>query len=114
MTTEQILRLLKVAATHEATDNLKWNTELEFFTPCSDVFFWGCADAEDIKTDEDIALFEKSLADDNIYGNWLYAARKRHLRPQGACYNALSPGLVALFDACGSKREAGLGNPVDH
>lgn len=98
---------------------------------CSDIFFWGCADAEYIEGLDDLQLFRQSMKDiAEIEGNKcftngpeLYCARKRQERPQGAYYKyirSLDSGpeaeektkkIQALFNAAGPEREVGLGNP---
>jgi hypothetical protein len=80
----------------------------------SDVFAWGCADAEDI-TPERLPILERAWRDCEAAdgGEWiaeLYAARVRGMRPQGASYPS-SAAVAALFDACGPERPTGLGNP---
>lgn len=86
---------------------------------CNDMFWWGCADAEDI-TEADLPLLRQTRDDLIAAGDGhldelasLYCARKRGMRPQGAWYRvaALTPQVQALFDACGPERETGLGNP---
>ncbi|MFC1420768.1 hypothetical protein [Streptacidiphilus cavernicola] len=80
----------------------------------SDVFAWGCADAEDI-TPERLPILEQAWLDCRAVDadEWtaeLYAARVRGMRPQGAAYPK-EAAVAALFDACGPEREVGLGNP---
>jgi hypothetical protein len=80
----------------------------------SDVFAWGCADAEDI-TPERLPVLQQAwldceTADDGEWIAELYAARVRGMRPQGAAYPS-APAVAALFDACGPERPTGLGNP---
>jgi hypothetical protein len=43
----------------------------------------------------------------------LFAARVRGVRPQGASYSLYPRATWPLFDACGPKRETGLGNPYE-
>jgi hypothetical protein len=83
----------------------------------SDVFAWGCADAEDV-TPETLPLLEQACLDlraigrsEVVYTADLYAARVRGMRPQGAAYPKERAATQALFDACGPEREIGLGNP---
>jgi hypothetical protein len=80
----------------------------------SDVFMWGCADAEDI-TPERLPVLQQAYDDLAVVDGLphlaeLYAARIRRMRPQGAAYSD-SPGVRFLFDKCGPERETGLGNP---
>lgn len=107
----------------DAYDDLLWRVDdgqIHLSANVSDVFAWGAADAEEI-TPERLPDLERTYADlkaidSQDYTAALYAARIRHMRPQGAAY----PGrklndhwreVVALFDACGPRREVGLGNP---
>lgn len=97
-------------------------TTLGVAAPCSDVFYWGCADAEDIGPD-DIDAYATAIGDvrplishqgpDRVvaFAGWLYAARRRNMRPQGAVYPGIPDELWYLFDAAGPEREIGLANP---
>ena len=108
------INLLKLVAEHELTDYIKWNTDLEFYVTCSDFFFWGCADAEDITSQEDVDLFEQAITDvgcEQTYVTDLYCAKKRKMRPQGACYEFIPKHLWCLYDACGPEREVDIVNP---
>jgi hypothetical protein len=116
------INLLKLVAEHELTDYIKWNIDLEFYVTCSDFFFWGCADAENITSQEDVDLFELAIKDVRSllslnevctyeYATELYCAKKRKMRPQGACYEFIPKHLWSLFDACGPEREVDIVNP---
>ncbi len=108
---------------------MHWVTTLD----CSDIFFWGSADSEEVTT-ETWPLLEQTVADVKVlydrwkpqrggedHGGdafrlagplcWLYAARVRKQRPQGASYSYFPRDLWPLFDACGPDRATGLGNP---
>lgn len=114
-----IRRVLVSAAKHDNTDDLHWNTDLEFYIICNDVFFWGCADAEGL-TPETVEEWERAMEDaDRVggfaYGGILYCARMRKMRPQGAYYDhIIVRELWPLFDACGERRAVGMGNPKEH
>ena len=110
---EFVERLLKITAIHDFCASISWTEKLEFFVNCNDLFFWGCSDLEDISTDKDLDLLEKSFIDAPIYGAELYCARKRNMRPQGAIYKYITKEEVRFFDECGPRREVGPGNPVD-
>ncbi len=118
-----ILRVLRVVGTNNH-DDIWWRTDGEyapvtFWVKCSDLFWWGVADLEDL-TPENIGVLEQSYRDvqaaapddhaADIYGASLFCCRVRKLRPQGCCYppNKL---LWPLFHACGPEREVGPGNP---
>lgn len=104
---------------YDAEEYLMWNTEegkLKLLLVCSDLFFWGSADAEPV-TPETLNELKKSFEDvasispdADYYGAELYCARRRKMRPQGAAYPE-DKALFPLFNACGEKRETGLGNP---
>lgn len=53
---------------------------------------------------------DESIYDAAEHAGALYAARRRGLRPQGACYPK-DTRLWHLFDQCGPEREVGFGNP---
>jgi hypothetical protein len=116
MPVEMILRLLRFVADHDIHSQIWWKDDLRFFANVSDVFWWGTSDLEEI-TPEKIEAFERAVIDceqvsdiGEVYGGWLFAARNRKLRPQGAAYpqeNKLWP----LFDAVGPEREVRTGNP---
>ena len=91
--------------------DITWDTKLNFAVICNDLFWWGSADAESI-TEESITELEQALKDsDEIYGCLLYCCRMRKMRPQGAYYKHIDKEFRPLFNACGSERETGLGNP---
>ena len=80
---------------------------------CNDVFYWGCADSEDIN--EDLLIeFQKAAEDcgnELQLGAMLYCARRRKERPQGAIYSSIPKDLWHLFDECGLERKINAGNP---
>lgn len=111
---------------------LMWNPNLEPTVLCNDVFFWGCADAEDI-TIENIQVYEQAVLDiralpfnnddesERMARSWaglLFASRLRNLRPQSVCYPAAesvaSKKLIELFDAAGPVRDVDIFNPYRH
>lgn len=73
------------------------------YVNCNDLFWWGCADDEEVKV-EDIPLLLQSLEDSPKNGALLYCARKRGMRPQTPYYKYFE-GEEHLFDACGESRE---------
>jgi len=80
------------------------------YIDCSDLFFWGMAEGEDIE----LEAFNQAVDDCNgnlPVGSLLYCARQREMRPQGAYYSYFPEELWELFDACGPEREVGFGNP---
>ncbi len=103
-----------------SNDELWWRTDSDYapitlLVNCNDLFFWGCADSETL-TPADLDDLEKAVADakaagDEHHGHLFWVARKRGMRPQGAYYKYFEGSLPELFNACGSERETGLGNP---
>lgn len=111
-------------------ESLWWNVdketnEIDFYFDCSDVFLWGCSDAEAIEP-EDIEDIRKAMADLKAIREYngcrladlLWISRKRKLRPQVAWYNSNFKvqgtdteqdqrmlKIKELFDACGSEED---------
>ncbi len=114
-----VFEVLKYIGDEELHDMIWWTVkgeDVHFCINCSDLFFWGSADAEDI-TPESLPILKQSIEDCKkiedsswVYGCNLFASRIRKERPQGACYPS-NKDLWPLFDACGPERETGLGNP---
>ena len=114
-----VLRVLQVTA-FDYCDDLWWRTDGEyapvrFFVTCNDVFFWGCSDAVDV-TPENVELLEQAYREAEavgaqFYGSWLFCARVRQMRPQGAAYPKQASPIWPLFDACGPPRAVDFGNP---
>ena len=130
--------MLEVLGLYE-DGNLWWRTDgeyapISFFVNCNDVFWWACADAEEI-TPETLPILKQAIADvrlaldidrfdrdrewakENIERcNWmneadmLFCCRARKMRPQGCCYSDFKE-LWPLIDACGPEREIDHGNP---
>lgn len=99
-------------AKHSPFPGYRYNGEINCII-CSDVFFWGSADSETI-TEETFPDFLKAVDDckgSKEIGAWLYCARIRKERPQGAAYTFIAKDLWPLFDACGPEREVEFGNP---
>jgi len=120
-------RVMGIFALADVQSALWWNVKGELFANCSDTFWWGTADVEEI-TPERLPVLERAYADLIAISDLateelaeLYAARVRGLRPQGAAYPKAAPDsphwdevqqIIALFDACGPEREVDLTNPV--
>jgi hypothetical protein len=85
---------------------------------CNDFFWWGTGDCEPV-TPENLSILKQVIADVDDTDEWLkwagllFCARVRQMRPQGCCYPKDST-MIALFDACGPKREIDIGNPYQH
>jgi hypothetical protein len=87
-------------------------TQDKVFVICNDVFYWGTADLEEV-TPENFHILEQSLKDDEFYGDILFCARVRKMRPQGAFYKSLDDNQKKLFNECGPEREIDLTNPYN-
>ena len=96
--------------------DLWWRTDGEYapvtiLVNCNDLFFWGCADAEAITT-ENIGEFEQAYEDaakacehGEYYAQILFCCRVRKMRPQTPYYKLILPeSLHGLFNACGPER----------
>lgn len=123
-------RVLRHFAQYDDYDAIIWWVDRDAPTisikvKCSDLFCWGCADAEEI-TPDNIELLESTYAE--VFGlryasppekrnnAWLcagdlFCCRARKMRPQGAAYSKEYRDIWPLFDACGPERETGMGNP---
>lgn len=80
---------------------------------CSDFFFWGAADTEDVP-ENGLGDIQKAIddCDGNLEtGVLLFCARQRGMRPQGAYYTYIPKKLWPLFDSCGEERKVDSGNP---
>lgn len=77
---------------------------VSLYINCSDTFFWGCADGEDIGIEELPELLECFKLSPN-HGGDLWVCRKRKMRPQTACYKSRYPKEEwLLFDEAGEER----------
>lgn len=132
---ETLERVLRVSAGPREDHVIWWrpgyyqcgdDLAMRLMVSCSDVFAWACADCEPI-TDDTVAALEQAYVDtraalaaagaddwDGTEWAYLYCARVRGQRPQGAVYAHLHSATWPLFDAAGPARETGLGNPKRH
>jgi len=111
----------------DACDELRWRDDgdgLMFYVDCSDTFYWGTADSEDL-TEADLPELHRATTDAchcNGADVWpaLWCARKRGMRPMAAFYRQVLDGppdsrvpgtLAALFDAAGPARPSTLVAP---
>lgn len=128
-----VLRVLRAYDKVQGQEDLFWRTpatgcDYAFFVNCSDVFWWGTGDMEEI-TPDNIEQLEQAITDVHAVA-WrhghlapdLFVARLRQQRPQGAWYQQIrkyqAPDsketierILALFDECGPEREQDLWNP---
>ena len=80
---------------------------------CNDIFYWGCADCEDVSF-EDLKDLTACIEECPKWGGELWVARKRKERPQNALLECMSPEDQRLFNVCGPVKPVGLGNPREH
>lgn len=116
-----ILELLDMSETQGVSVYFQVHKDTEtlsVYVDCSDLFYWGTADAEKIEMD-DVPDLRQAMADLGEHGYWagqLFCARRRGMRPQGPWYGYTGPdgrirrsfvprAVEALFDACGPERE---------
>jgi hypothetical protein len=123
-----ILKVLYIFKDIDCQDDLWWYMDSEkgpvsFSVNCNDLFYWACADSEDI-TPDNIELLEQTIRDirariDNnitmdramlFQAPILFVARVRKMRPQGAAYGYINSKIWDLFDACGPERGNEFGN----
>jgi hypothetical protein len=89
---------------------------IHFYVICNDVFYWGTADLEEVTEDNfeelQLAIAETVRAGGTACeGAYLFCARVRKLRPQGAVYRRMDSSVWPLFDAVGPERELTMDNP---
>lgn len=104
----------------ENTDSaLYWYTQedsLHFSLDCSDFFMWGCADSQEVTT-ENLPVLKKAYEDANAVGarSWawaLFVCRVQNMRPQGAFYKLIPSTLVPLINETGEERTPQMGDPL--
>ena len=110
-----LVEILKAVDMHDLYDQVLWRvygSEVKFFIICNDLFYWGAADLEPIESYQDLKTLDQSMMDDKHSGQFLYCARRRNLRPQGACYGEMfDMDVWHYYDACGPVREVCFSNP---
>ena len=125
---EWVPELLRLFADGDACEELRWRVDgdgLVFSVDCSDTFYWGTADGEDI-AEADLPDLHRAVADargcpggEDLWAS-LWCARRRGMRPMAAFYRQVLgdppdselPGTLAvLFDAAGPARPRTLVAP---
>lgn len=117
-----IMRVFRALDSCDSSLDLTWhfndNDELELGVRCSDIFWWACADSQEINQ-SNIDLLEQTIEDvkllidvndrsENVIITSvtdLFVARVRQMRPQNAAYSYYHSKLWKLFDACGPSRD---------
>jgi hypothetical protein len=118
---EFLLKCIKLLAEHEILSLFEIFADLSICANVSDVFFWGCADCEEL-TEINFHLLEESIEEivkncgENSYValsdlSILFACKARKMRPQGAYYKYISKEIIDLIDKCGPERTVDSGNP---
>jgi hypothetical protein len=114
-----VFELLRLFGDGDACDELRWRDDgdgLVFRVDCSDTFWWGTADSENV-TEADLPELHRAVADARGCPGgedlWpvLWCARKRGMRPMNAFYRSPPSALAALFDAAGPARPPTLVAP---
>lgn len=122
-----VFKLLRLFAAGDC-EELRWRVDgdvLVFSVDCSDTFYWGTADGEDV-TEADLPDLHRAVADargctggEDLWAA-LWCARRRGMRPMAAYYRQVLGGLpdselpgtlAALFDAAGPVRPRTLVAP---
>jgi len=80
---------------------------------CDDLFFWAYSDSELINTPCAVADLEQAYKEAGTWGNLLYAARRRKMRPQGAYFQYIDKKYHKVFKDCGPERKVCTGNPKE-
>jgi len=109
-----ILRILTAVAMYNCSD-IFWRIDGEYapitiFANCNDLFYWGCADAEEI-TEDNIDIFEQSYKDSEDNGVELFCCRVRKMRPQEPYYKYINENEHHLFNECGPERKEFTNSP---
>lgn len=115
LSNDEIVEVLTIF-TPDGRDHILWNLTddgLVVFADCSDFFDWASSDFEQI-THETLPLLRQCSADLQPWGedgqdelNWLYAARKRGIRPMPEAMVLIDERIRFLFEECGPERDIG-------
>jgi hypothetical protein len=68
--------------THDDKNFTKDGRTIILFMNCSDVFAWGCADAEDISSEEELKQLYDFCVKYPTWGSTIWACLKRNEKPQ--------------------------------
>ena len=123
MSENLILSVLRLKVKYDLSmeDFLVWEEggELHIGANCSDIFYWGTADVEEINA-SNFHIFKQACEDlatvnSEYFAAELFCARIRKMRPQGAWYKAATDKakVVELFDACEPQRSVDILNPKE-
>ncbi len=108
----EILELLTEA--NDEFSGFYRNGEVKIFINTNDVFYWATADLDFVE-ESDLPLLRQSVEDCRVaggveWGDVLFAARKRGMRPQTCIMAAMPKHIRSLFEACGPERELDIDN----
>lgn len=110
-----VLELLQLLDEYDHHGSIWWRTDEEyapvtFLLNCNDLFHWGCADCETL-TPENLPRLRQALEDaknacdlGEMWGDSLFVARERKMRPQTPVLKDVPKELLPLFEACGPER----------
>lgn len=104
---ESILAILLLSG-HVFLNNFWWRDEypeearanISVNANCSDVFAWGCADAEPVQYSELVDLFEHYLKDPHD-GVSVWCCKKRNMMPQLPVYEVFKKSKIWDIDSMG-------------
>ncbi|HEX7069877.1 MAG TPA: hypothetical protein VF190_03680 [Rhodothermales bacterium] len=122
-TIDTLARFFRMLDDADLHDGFWWRANEPQYEPfkilinCNDLFYWACADCEEV-TPENLDALEQALRDVRDVKTaiepefismrealQLFCCRVRGMRPQGAWYDGFPPPLAALFDAAGPNRD---------
>ena len=130
MTDKEAMQVFRFVVENDMADGLFFGTDKDggiwVGVNCNDLFWWACADLEEITPDK-LPLLKQCIDDrdaayidgtgehqsgyGSIFAGTLYACRVRKMRPQTAWYTDFHKCFWPLVDAAGPEREADFGNP---
>jgi len=87
-----------------ASINVCDDDKIGLYVNCNDLFYWACADSEEIEPNELQDLF-KCYEKSKSFGGFLWACKKTGMRPQTPWYESFSEEEKRLFDECGPFRD---------
>lgn len=106
-------KILRVIEKYDLCGDVTWDSDLNFYVQCNDLFYWGSASCEPLTVDTLPELI-RAMKDCERHGELLYCSRMRKMRPQGEYYQYFDQETEwHLFHECGEERKVGGLNPTD-
>ena len=65
-------------------EDTKQGVTLVVYANCSDVFAWGCADGENISSEDELMSLYNHVKNNEIWGSTIWVIKKRKRQPQDA------------------------------